>query len=162
MSFSRKFILVQALLGGYIREDALRSCDACFAQSQRRLLLPWFVAHAYYNLYSFRDSANDLFLFRQVAPAPCSPPLGGSDSCSAVRFTPAVKYGDRENWLCGLATGCISGHPCRAHHILEWARKVQSGLEVLYSHLPRSESSEAINMQSCAVTKPKSRPVWLP
>ena len=28
-------------------------------------------------------------MFRQVSPAPCSPPLGGSDGCSAVRFTPA-------------------------------------------------------------------------
>ena len=49
----------------------------------------WFVAHASYNLYSFRDSANDLFLYRQFSPAPCSPPLGGSDETSAVRFTPA-------------------------------------------------------------------------
>ena len=31
----------------------------------------------------------DVFLFRQVSPAPCSPPLGGSDAGSAVRFTPA-------------------------------------------------------------------------
>ena len=57
----------------------------------------WFVAHASYNLYSFRDSANDLFWFRQFSPAPCSPPLGGSIADSAVRFTPAVKYGGREN-----------------------------------------------------------------
>ena len=49
----------------------------------------WFVAHASYNLYSFRDSANGVLLFRQVAPAPCSPPLGGSGADSAVRFTPA-------------------------------------------------------------------------
>ena len=28
-------------------------------------------------------------MFRQVAPAPYSPPLGGSDEISAVRFTPA-------------------------------------------------------------------------
>ena len=48
-----------------------------------------FAAHASYNLYSFRDSANELFLFRQFTPAPCSPPLGGSDGSSAVRFTPA-------------------------------------------------------------------------
>ena len=38
---------------------------------------------------SFRDSANGRFLFRQFSPAPCSPPLGGSDGSSAVRFTPA-------------------------------------------------------------------------
>ena len=31
----------------------------------------------------------DVFLFRQVSPAPCSPPLGGSIADSAVRFTPA-------------------------------------------------------------------------
>ena len=95
--FSRKCILVQALLEGYIREAAPLSCDACFAQSQRHLLLALFAAHANYNLYSFRDSANGVFLFRQVAPAPCSPPLGGSIADSAVRFTPAVKYGGREN-----------------------------------------------------------------
>ena len=51
----------------------------------------WFVAHASYNLYSFRDSANGVYLFRQFSPAPCSPPLGGSDGNSAVRFTPAGK-----------------------------------------------------------------------
>ena len=50
-----------------------------------------FMAHASYNLTSFRDSANDLFLFRQFSPAPCSPPLGGSIADSAVRFTPAGK-----------------------------------------------------------------------
>ena len=83
-------------------------------------------------------------MFRQVAPAPCSPPLGGSDENSAVRFTPAVKYGGRENRLCGLATGCMSGHPCRAHHKLKWARKKQSVLVVLYEHLSRSESNRKI------------------
>ena len=67
----------------------MRSCDACFAQSQRRLLLAWVMAHASYNLTSFRDSANGRFLYRQFSPAPCSPPLGGSDADSAVRFTPA-------------------------------------------------------------------------
>ena len=85
--------------------------------------LPKFVANAYYNLYSFRDSANGGFLFRQFSPAPCSPPLGGSIADSAVSFTPAVKYGGRENRPSGRATRCMSGHPCRAHHILKWARK---------------------------------------
>ena len=108
------------------------------------MLSSLFVAHASYNLTSFRDSANGVFLFRQVAPAPCSPPLGGSDESSAVRFTPAGKYGGRENWPSGRATRCMSGHPCRAHHKPEWARKVQSVLAVLYSHLPRSESSKTI------------------
>ena len=56
-------------------------------------------------------------------PAPCSPPLGGSIADSAVRFTPAVKYGGRENRPSGRATRCMSGHPCRAHHKLKWARK---------------------------------------
>ena len=83
-----------------------------------------FAAHASYNLYSFRDSANGGFLYRQFSPAPCSPPLGGSDGCAAVRFTPAGKYGGRENWPSGRATGCMSSHPCRAHHKLEWARKL--------------------------------------
>ena len=84
-------------------------------------------------------------MFRQVAPAPCSPPLGGSDEGSAVRFTPAGKYGGRENWPSGRETRCIRYHPCRAHHKPEWARKVQSVLAVLYSHLPRSESRKTIS-----------------
>ena len=114
-------------------------CAACLAQSQRRLILSMFVAHASYNLYSFRDSANDLFQFRQSSPAPCSPPLGGSDGISAVRFTPAGKYGGRENRLSRRETRCMSSHPCRAHHKLKWARKEQSGLGILYKHLPRLE-----------------------
>ena len=60
---------------------------------------------------------------------------------SAVRFTPAVKYGGRENWPSRRAARCMSGHPCRAHHKLKWARKMQSVLGVLYKHLPRSESN---------------------
>ena len=83
-------------------------------------------------------------MFRQVAPAPCSPPLGGSDGSSAVRFTPAVKYGGRENRLSCRAARCMSSHPCRAHHKLKWARKKQSGLGVLYEYLTRSESSKTI------------------
>ena len=103
-----------------------------------------FAAHASYNLTSFRDSANGRFRYSYFAPAPCSPPLGGSDENSAVRFTPAVKYGGRENTLFRRETRCISGHPCRAHHKLKWARKGRSVLAVLYSHLPRSESSKTI------------------
>ena len=38
----------------------------------------------------------------------------------------------------------MSGHPCRAHHKLKWARKGQSALVLLYSHFPRSESNKAI------------------
>ena len=101
-----------------------------------------FAAHASYNLYSFRDSANGVFLFRQVAPAPCSPPLGGSDGYSAVRFTAAVKYGGRENWPSGRETRCIRYHPCRAHHKLKWARTEQSVLAVLYEYVPRTESDK--------------------
>ena len=41
-----------------------------------------------------------------------------------MRFTPAGKYGGRENWPSSRATGCMSGHPCRAHHKLKWARKL--------------------------------------
>ena len=131
---------------GYIREAATLSCAVWLAQSQRRLLLYLFAAHASYNLTSFRDSANGLFLYRQVSPAPCSPPLGGSDGCSAVRFTPAVKYGGRENKPSGRETRCIRYHPCRAHHKLKWARKGQSVLAVLYSHLPRSESTSGSSL----------------
>ena len=61
-----------------------------------------------------------------------------------MRFTPAVKYGGRENQLSRRETGCMSGHPCRAHHKLEWARKEQAGIKVLYKHFSRSESSIAI------------------
>ena len=61
-----------------------------------------------------------------------------------MRFTPAVKYGGRENKLSGRATSCMSGHPCRAHHKLKWARKWQSDFEVLYEHIPRSESKKTI------------------
>ena len=62
-----------------------------------------------------------------------------------MRFTPAVKYGGRENKLSRRETKCMSGHPCRAHHKLKWARERQSGLEVLYELIPRSESSNAIS-----------------
>ena len=45
-------------------------------------------------------------------------------------------------------TRCMSGHPCRAHHKLKWARKMQSGLEVLYELIPRSESRNAISAEN--------------
>ena len=89
----------------YLSSDVFRelytgSCPAflrcLFRPEPAALAFSLFAAHASYNLYSFRDSANDLFQFRQSSPAPCSPPLGGSDGISAVRFTPAVKYGGRE------------------------------------------------------------------
>ena len=73
-----------------------------------------------------------------------------------MRFTAAVKYGGRENWPSGRETRCMSGHPCLAHHKLKWARKEQSVIGVLYEHLSRSESNNAINVQGCTVTKPKS------
>ena len=119
------------------------------------------MAHANYNLYSFRDSANGRFLFRQFSPAPCSPPLGGSDGSSAVRFTPAGKYGGRENRLCNRATRCIRGHPCHAHHKLKWARKEQSVLAVLYELLPRSESGNEISTQILVVSQaPQDQPAF--
>ena len=117
-----------------------------------------FVAHASYNLYSFRDSANGLYLFRQFSPASCSPPLGGSIADSAVRFTPAVKYGGRENRQSCREARCMCSHPCRAHHKLKWARTGQSVLGVLYELFPRSESSKAISAQSRAVIRPKASP----
>ena len=112
----------------------------------------WFVAHASYNLYSFRDSANGLYLFRQFSPAPCSPPLGGSIADSAVRFTPAVKYGGRENRQSCREARCMCSHPCRAHHKLKRARKVQSVLGILYELLPRSKSSNEISTQILVVS----------
>ena len=93
-------------------------------------------------------------MFRQVAPAPCSPPLGGSDGNSAVRFTPAVKYGGRENRLSRRETRCMSSHPRRAHHILKWARKQQSVIRVLYENLPRSESNETISAEKLRCLSP--------
>ena len=60
-----------------------------------------------------------------------------------MRFTPAVKYGGRENWPSRRKTRCMSGHPCRAHHKLKWARKGQAVSGVLYEPLSRSESSNA-------------------
>ena len=100
-------------------------------------------------------------MFRQVAPAPCSPPLGGSDENSAVRFTPAVKYGGRENRLSRRETRCIRYHPCRAHHKLKWARKGQSVLGVLYELLPRSESGNEISTQSLVVSQvPQDQPAF--
>ena len=44
----------------------------------------------------------------------------------------------------------MSGHPCRAHHKLEWARKKRSVLVVLYKNLPRSESVNSIISQRLA------------
>ena len=100
-------------------------------------------------------------MFRQVAPAPCSPPLGGSIADSAVRFTPAVKYGGRENRLSRRETRCMSSHPCRAHHKLEWARKMQSVLGVLYELLPRSKSSNEIRTQILVVSQvPQDQPAF--
>ena len=98
-------------------------------------------------------------MFRQVAPAPCSPPLGGSDGNSAVRFTPAVKYGGRENRPSGRETGCISDHQCRAHQKSKWARKMQSVLGVLYELPPRSESGNEIRTQSLVISQtPQGQP----
>ena len=59
-----------------------------------------------------------------------------------MRFTPAVKYGGRENWPSRRETRCIRYHPCRAHHKLKWARKVQSIVMLLYEHLSLSESDK--------------------
>ena len=121
--FSRLSILVQAF-----RKLYTGSCPtflrSLFRPEPAAFAVSLFAAHASYNLYSFRDSANDLFLYRQFSPAPCSPPLGGSIADSAVRFTPAVKYGGRENWPSRRETRCMSGHPRRAHHKLKWARKL--------------------------------------
>ena len=124
MSFFRYAILIQTFWGWaiYGKQPHFLAL-VLLAQSQRRFLSSLFVAHASCNLTSFRDSANGRFLFRQFSPAPCSPPLGGSDECSAVKFTPAGKYGGRENKPSRRETRCIRYHPCRAHHILKWVRK---------------------------------------
>ena len=88
------------------------------------------------------------FCIGSFPPAPCSPPLGGSIADSAVRFTPAVKYGGRENQPSRRATSCMSSHPCRAHHKLKWARTKQSDIVLLYKQVPRSESIKATSTQN--------------
>ena len=101
------------------------------------------------------------FCLGSLPPAPCSPPLGGSGADSAVRFTPAVKYGGREKWPSRRDTRCMSGHPCRAHHKLKWARKMQSVLGVLYKLLPRSKSSNEISTQILVVSQaPQDQPAF--
>ena len=45
-----QMLLSSDVLGSYIREGTLLPCAACLVQSQRRFLLPAFVAHASYNL----------------------------------------------------------------------------------------------------------------
>ena len=68
-----------------------------YSTSLRRLSRPepaafmsaLFVAHANYNLSSFGIPRMDFSGIGSFSPAPCSPPLGGSDETSAVRFTPA-------------------------------------------------------------------------
>ena len=143
--FSRKCFLIQSFFRAIYGKLPCFLAPLGSPRASGASYFGWFLAHAYYNLYSFRDSANGVFLFRQVAPAPCSPPLGGSDGYSAVRFTAAVKYGGRENWPPRRETRCIRYHPCRAHHKLKWARK----LGRLYSRFcmrifSRSESSKTI------------------
>ena len=101
-------------------------------------------------------------MFRQSSPAPCSPPLGGSDGYSAVRFTPAVKYGGRENWPSRRETRCIRYHPCRAHHILKWARKEQSVLAVLYEYVPLSESDKDSTQFAHGLSKGVRQPYQWP
>ena len=68
-----------------------------------------------------------------------------------MRFTPAVKYGGRENQPSRRATRCIRYHPCRAHHKLKWARTEQSDIVLLYKQVPRSESIKATSTQNRAV-----------
>ena len=104
----------------------------------------------------------DVFLFRQVSPAPCSPPLGGSIADSAVRFTPAVKYGGRENRPSRRETRCMSSHPRRAHHKLKWARKWQAVLVLLHSRFPRSESSKNNNRSKAPLPSNASPPAQTP
>ena len=145
MSFSRKYSLVRAFLGElYIGRCVYFLLLRCRSKSQRRFRFHCLWLTQAMILLRFGIPRMDVFLFRQFSPAPCSPPLGGSDGCSAVRFTPAVKYGGRENMLFCRETSCMSSHPRRAHHKLKWARKKQSGLGVLYEYLTRSESNKAI------------------
>ena len=102
---SRLAVLPHMILSSYVfRKLYTGSCPAflrcLFCPEPAAVTFSLFVAHASYNLYSFRDSANGVFLFRQFTPAPCSPPLGGSGADSAVRFTPAESR-----------AGAKTGHP---------------------------------------------------
>ena len=56
-------------------------------------------------------------MFRQVAPAPCSPPLGGSIADSAVRFTPAESRAGAKTGRPAAKLECVSKREIRK---FEW------------------------------------------
>ena len=113
MSFSRKCILVRAFLG----ELYIGRC-VCFlslryrSKSQRRFRFPCLRLTQAIICIRFGIPRMDASCLGSLSPAPCSPPLGGSIAGSAVRFTPAVKYGGREKVLICRATGCMSSQSC--------------------------------------------------
>ena len=69
-------------------------------------------------------------MFSQFSPAPCSPPLGGSDADSAVRFTPAENRAGAKSSYSGAILVVVVTLLARAHHKLERAR----GVIILLSH----------------------------
>ena len=69
-------------------------------------------------------------LFSRFSPAPCSPPLGGSDADSAVRFTPAESRAGAKSGLTDAILVVAVTLLARAHHKLERAR----GVVILLSH----------------------------
>ena len=56
----------------------------------------------------------------------------------------------------------MSGRPCRAHHKLEWARKVQSIVMLLYEHLSRSESDKDSTQFAHGLSKGAALPYQCP
>ena len=98
---------------------------------------------------------------RCFSPAVCSP-LRRLRTCSAVRFTAAGKQGGRENWPSRRETRCMSGHPCRAHHKLKWARKMQSIVKLLYEHLSLSESDKDSTQYAHGLSKGARQPYQWP
>ena len=114
-------ILVQAFRAIYGKLHCF--CAACLAQSQRRLPLSLFMAHASYNLYSFRDSANGRFCLGRLRPRHARHP-----SAARCKFGGEVharrKVGRARKNQPSRRETMASGYPRRAHHILKWARKL--------------------------------------
>ena len=69
-------------------------------------------------------------MFSRFSPAPCSPPLGGSDADSAVRFTPAESRAGAKSGYSDAILVVFDALLARAHHKLERAR----GVIILLSH----------------------------
>ena len=72
------------------------------------------------------------------------------------------KQGGRENRPSCRETRCMSSHPCRAHHKLKWARKMQSIVKLLYEHLSLSESDKDSTQYAHGLSKGARQPYQWP